>query len=148
MSKQIYYEDVEEGIEIPVLTKHPTPRQLVMWATVSGDFYEIHYDKDFALSLGFPGIVVQGTLTASFLVQLVTDWMGKLGIFRKLSIRNLGALFPNEDIICKGKVNKKYIEDSESRVECEVWAENSKGEKRTMGTAHVTLPTRASGITS
>jgi len=47
---QVFYEDVSEGMEIPSLLKHPTTRQLVMWAGGSGDLYEIHYDKDFAKS--------------------------------------------------------------------------------------------------
>ncbi len=49
MGKQVFYEDVEVGMEIPPLVKTPSTRQLVMWAGASGDYYEIHYDKDFAL---------------------------------------------------------------------------------------------------
>jgi len=148
MAEQVYYEDVEVGNELPTLIKHPTPRQLVMWAGVSGDFYEIHYDADFASSKGLPGIIVQGDLTVSFLTQLVTDWMGEWGTFKKLHTSNRGMLFPNEDVICQGKVSKKYIENDEHYVECEVWAENSKGEKCTSGTVSVTLPCRGSDTTS
>ncbi|MFC1908941.1 MaoC/PaaZ C-terminal domain-containing protein [Chloroflexota bacterium] len=148
MAKQVYYEDVEAGSELPTLIKHPTPRQLVMWAGVSGDFYEIHYDKDFALSQGLPDIIVQGDLTGSFLAQLVIDWMGEWGTLKKLRTSNRGTLFPNEDVICQGKVSKKYIEKNEHYVECEIWAENNQGEKRTLGMASVTLPTRGKDATS
>jgi len=142
MKEQPYYGNIEVDSELPTLIKHPTPRQLVMWAGASGDFYEIHYSKDFALSRGLPSIIVQGDLTAAFLVQLVTDWMGEQGNFKKLRTMNRGMLFPDEDIICKGKVSKKYIEGSNHFVECEVWAENNKGERRVMGMVLVTLPTR------
>lgn len=140
MAKQIYYEDVREGIDLPSLVKHPTPRQLVMWAGASGDFYEIHYDKDFAVSQGLPERIVHGELTKAFLAQLMTDWMGEWGTFKKLGTSNRGMLFPNEDVICKGKVTKKYIEEGEHYVECEIWAENSKGEKCVLGAGLVTLP--------
>ena len=50
MVKQLYYEDVDEGEEVPVLVKSPTNRQLVKFTGASGDYYEIHYDKDFALN--------------------------------------------------------------------------------------------------
>ena len=60
MAEQVFYEDVEVGSEIPCLVKHPTPRQLVKWAGASGDYYEIHYDKDFAQANGLPGIIVHG----------------------------------------------------------------------------------------
>ena len=142
MIAQPYYEDIEVDSELPTLIKHPTPRQLVMWAGASGDFYEIHYNTDFALSRGLPSIIVQGDLTAAFLAQLVTDWMGEQGTFKKLRTMNRGMMFPDEDIICKGKVSKKYIEGSNYFIECEAWAENSKGEKCVVGTVLVTLPTR------
>ena len=148
MANQIYYEDVEQGSLLPTLVKHPTPRQLVMWAGASGDFYEIHYDKDFAQSLALPGIVVQGMLSISFLAQLVNDWMGEQGTFKKLRTSNRGMLFPNEDISCQGKVKGKYVEGNEHYVECEVWVENSKGDKCVSGTALVTLPSRTTGVTS
>jgi len=148
VADQIYYEDVEQGDLLPVLVKHPTPRHLVMWAGASGDFYEIHYDKDFARSLALPGIVVHGMLCISFLAQLVNDWMGEYGTLKKLRTSNRGMLFPNEDISCQGQVTGKYIEGSEHYVECEVWAENNVGDKCVVGTALVTLPSRVTGVAS
>jgi acyl dehydratase len=143
MAGQIYYEDVEEGMDLPSLIKHPTARQLVMWSGVSDDYYPVHYDKDFALSQGLPGIISQGDLTGAFLAQLLTDWMGEWGTFKKLQTRNMAVVLTNEDLICKGKVSRKYQQNDEKYVECEVWAENSKGERCTAGTCLVTLPGRA-----
>ncbi len=144
MAEQIYFEDVKEDTELPTLVKHPTPRQLVMWGAASGDLYEIHYSKDFALGQGLPGIIVHGDLTASFLAQLITDWMGELGTLKTLSTQNRAVLVPDQDIICKGVISKKYVKADEHCVECELSAENSKGEKATLGRASVILPTRGS----
>ena len=36
MADQIYFEDVEEGTELPTLRKDPTTQQLVMYAGASG----------------------------------------------------------------------------------------------------------------
>jgi hypothetical protein len=52
MAEQVYFEDINEGDEITKLTKNCSSQQLVMWAAGSGDFYQIHYDKDFAQSTG------------------------------------------------------------------------------------------------
>ena len=54
MAEQIYFEDVEEGSEIPTLRKDPTTQQLVKYAGASGDYYQIHYDKGFALNNNLP----------------------------------------------------------------------------------------------
>lgn len=137
---QIYYEDVKEGSGLPVLVKHPTARQLVMWAGASGDLYEIHYDREFALSRGLPGIIVHGDLTASFLAQLITDWIGEAGSLKKLQTKNIGMLFPDQDITCKGRVVKKFVQDGQNYAEVEIWAENPKGEKAVVGSAEVILP--------
>ncbi len=142
MTKELYWEDVSEGSEITPLLKHPTPRQLVMYAGASGDYHEIHYNKEFALKRGLPGIIIHGQLSCHFLGQLITDWIGDEGMLKKLSCSYRGMNFPDEDLTCRGKVTRKYVEDTEHYVECNIWAENPKGEKTALGSATVTLPTR------
>lgn len=143
MAKQVYYEDVEAGTQLPQLVKNPTTQQLVKWAGASGDYYQIHYDKDFAISTGLTGVIVHGWLSASFLGQLLTDWIGDSGQLKKFNTSFRGMLYPGEPITCKGKVTKKYIQDGKHYVECEVWAENQKGESMVPGTATIVLPSRA-----
>lgn len=142
MPKQLYYEDVEVGTELPPLIKKPTPQQLVKWAGASDDYYEIHYDKDFAQSTGLPGVIVHGRLKSSFLAQLLTDWTGDGGTVKKISVQHRGMDFPGEQITCRGTVTKKYVEGDEHIVECEIWTENPKGEKTAPGSAIVALPSR------
>lgn len=140
MEKQVYWDDVEVGTEIPTLVKRPSTRQLVKWAGACNDFVEIHYDKDVAQKAGLPGVIVQGSLTTAFLGQLMTDWIGDKGILKKLNSKWRGMNFPGEDLTCKGKVSKKYLEGDNHYVECEIWTENPKGEKATQGSALVVLP--------
>ena len=142
MSRQLYYEDVEVGMELPTLIKKPTTQQLVKWAGASDDYYEIHYDRDFAQSTGLPGIIVHGRLKSSFLAQLLTDWIGDGGTVKKVSVQHRGMDFPEGQITCRGKVTKKYDQDEEHVVECEIWTENPKGEKTAPGSAIVALPSR------
>ena len=141
MTNRIFIEDVEVGTEIPPLIKHPTTRQLVMWAGASGDFNEIHYDKDYAMSY-LPGVVVHGALKAAVLGQVMTDWIGEEGVLKELKCSYRGLNFPGADITCRGKIVKKYIEGDEHLVDCEIWTENSNGEKTTLGMATVALPSR------
>src|SRR5438067_1026598 len=82
MGQQVYFEDVAEGQEIPSLKKNCSTQQLVQWAAASGDFYQIHYDKDFAQSTGLKGLIVHGALKNAFLGQLLHDWIGERGQLR------------------------------------------------------------------
>jgi acyl dehydratase len=142
MSEQIYYEDIEAGAELPGLVKFPTTMQLVKYAGASGDYYQIHYDKDFAVSTGLSGVIVHGWLSLAFLGQLVTDWMGEGGRLVKLGGSYRGMNRVAEDIICGGKVTKKYDQDGQHFARLEIWAENPAGEKTVTGTALVVLPAR------
>ena len=136
------WEDVVEGIEVPSLKKNPTTRQLVKYAGASGDFYEIHYDKDFAQATGLPGPILHGALKSAFLAQLMTDWIGPEGTLKRLGCQYRGMDQPGASITCKGKVTKKYVQGDEHLVDCEIWIEDSKGQNTTPGWATVALPTR------
>ena len=142
MRKQLFYEDITVGDEITPLVKRPTTQQLVMWAGASGDFNAIHYDKDFALERGLPGVIVHGQLAGCFLGQMVTDWLGDAGTLKKLSLSYKGMNFPGEVLTCRGKVTKKYYEDNQNLMLFSIWAENPKGDKMLTGTAVVALPSR------
>ncbi len=140
MAKQLHWEDVQEGTEITPLEKNASTQQLVRWAGASGDFYQIHYDKDFALNNNLPGQIVHGALKSAWLGQLLGDWVGEQGVIKSYGCSYRGMDVPDDSLICKGSVTKKYVEGNEHLVACDVWLENSKGEKTTPGTAVVLLP--------
>ena len=144
MTKQLYWEDVQEDQAIFTLVKKATTQQLVKYAGASGDFYQIHYDKDFAVSTGLPGVIIHGALKNAFLGQLMTDWIGENGTLKKLSVQYRGMDIPEDILTCNGRVIRKYAEGNEYLVDCEIQLVNSKGERTTPGSATVVLPTRGS----
>jgi acyl dehydratase len=121
------------GQELPELIKHPTTRQLVQYAGAQGDFYEIHYDQDFARTVGLPGVILHGLLKAAFLGQLVTDWLGDRGTLKTFEVSYRGIDQPGRPYRCRGRVTK--VEGDQ--VELEVWGEDSTGNRTTVGTATV-----------
>jgi len=143
VSEQVYWEDVTEGMGLPPLVKHPTTRQLVQYAGASGDFYEIHYDQDFARSTGLDGVILHGALKNAFLGQLVTQWMGPQGSLKRLACQYRGMDFPGKPITGRGTVTGKHQRDGQFLVNCDIWLENSQGQKTTPGSATVALPSRS-----
>lgn len=142
MADQVYFDDVAEGQDIPKLVKNCSSQQLVMWAAGSGDFYQIHYDKDFAQSTGLKGIIVHGALKNAFLGQLLHEWVGEKGFVKTFSCQYRGMDYPNQDIICRGVVTKKSQEGGQNLVELDIWTENPEGQRTSPGKAVVTLPSR------
>ena len=49
---------------------------LVRYAGASGDFNDIHYRDDVAISVGLPGVLAHGMLTMGLAVQPVVEWLG------------------------------------------------------------------------
>ena len=80
---QVCFEDVQEGQEIPVLTEKCTSQRLVMWAAGSGDFYQIHYDKDFAQGNGLPDRITHGALKHALLGACFTSGLAMAAGLRR-----------------------------------------------------------------
>jgi hypothetical protein len=154
MKKQIYFEDVNTGQEIPSLTKIASTLTLVKWAGAFGDFNPLHYDNDFAINfMKTPGIIIHGTLKRQWLIQMLTDWVGDDGWLKRIhtqframdyprKMKTLGGSEDGDTWVCKGKVTGKSEKDGKYLVECEIWLENNKGEVTTSGTATVSLPAK------
>jgi acyl dehydratase len=140
MADQLFWDDVDVGTEVTPLVKKPDNQQLVKWAGASGDFYQIHYDKDFALNNELPGLIVHGALKSAWLGQLLGDWVGLDGTIKSYDCSYRGMDVPGDTLTCKGTVTKKYTEGDDNLVDCEIWLENGNGDKTTPGTAVVALP--------
>ena len=140
MVTQIVWDEVTEGLEIGPVVRNPTSQQLVMYAGASGDYYQIHYDKDFAQGTGLEDIILHGALKNAFLGSLVTDWMGPHGNLRRLSCQYRGMDIPGRPISARGVVTSKYEDDGNYLVDCEIWLENEASQRTTPGRATVSLP--------
>lgn len=151
--KQLYYEDVQEGMEITPLNKIATTRTLVKYAGAVCDFIPLHYEDDFAKSQRIKAPIVHGSLKCAWLGHLLMDWIGEEGVLKKYSYQYRGMDFPRkmktfskpqdgETWQCGGEVIKKYVQGDENLVECKIWVKNGKGGITVPGTATVALPSR------
>ena len=140
--KQVYFEDIQEGQDVPELRITPSTQQLVHWAAGSGDFYQIHYDQDFAKSTGLQGIIVHGALKHALLGRMLWEWVRYDGKIKRYAVSYRGMDVPGQEMICRGRVTGKRQENGENLVELEIWTENAQGQKTTPGTATVALPSR------
>ena len=137
MNQNLYFEDIKEGMEIPTIKKTPTTQQLVKYAGASGDFYQIHYDMDYAKNNGLPGVILHGALKNAFLGQVITDWIGNSGKLKMLEVQYKGMDLPGTPVYAKGIVTDII---DENNINCDLWLETDKGDKTTVGKAIIQLP--------
>jgi len=143
VSKQVCWEEVEVGQDIPTLVKSPTHIQMLMWGGAVDDYNPMHADNKVAERAGYKEPIVFGPLVFSFLVQMVTSWMGPDAWLKKIMVRHNAPAFAGDEIVCRGKITNKYVKDQEHCVELQIEADYPSTGRGTFGSAVVTLPTKA-----
>ena len=117
-----------KGERIGPLTMVATKTDLVKFAGSSQDFNLIHYDTDYAISRGFPTVIVHGFLKAGYLAQMALEWAGPGAWFSEFGATYRGVDLVGQPILCWGVVTKA----EKDRVEVELWTENVAQEKTTL----------------
>jgi len=142
MGKQVFYEDISVGDDLPDTVKVPTRAQLFMYSAITWNIHRIHYDDAYAKTEGHPMVLVHGPLQGAFFGQYMTDWAAPGGRLKKISYSNRGIALPDEPYIIKGEVTGKRIEDGMHLVDCYLRGENKDGEIAAMGSATVIVPSK------
>ena len=60
---------------------------LKAYADASGDHNPIHYNEEFALSVGLPNVIAHGMLTMALAGKYVSDWAGGSANVKEFSAR-------------------------------------------------------------
>lgn len=140
MAQTRWFEDVTVGDSLPPLVKRPTEVQLFRYSAVTWNAHRIHYDRDYAATEGYPGVLVQSHLHGSFLVQLVTDWAGPAARLLRFGWRNRRLATAGDTLTCTAVV--KARDEATGLVELELVETNAAGEVCAPGYAAVRLPRR------
>jgi len=138
------YDDVEVGMAIPELHKRATTRTLVQFAGATGDFQEIHYDRESAERAGLPDVILQGYLKKAYLAEAVVNWVGSPQRLRRLSAQYRGVDVPWRDrapqtFTVRGTVTRMWEENAEKLVEISLEGVDGDGRVTTPGKAVVAL---------
>jgi acyl dehydratase len=129
LARQLYFEAVKVGDELPPLVKPPVDRsQIARFAGASGDYGPLHVDEPFARNAGFPSVLVPGMLGMGFLAELATDWLRGARI-RRFSSRFVKIVWPGDVVTVRGRVaDRRFEAGGKYAVDIEVWGENQRGE--------------------
>ena len=145
------YDDVEVGDKMPVYTSAPITRtHLVRYAGASGDFNPLHIDQTFAKMIGMKNIIAHGMLIMGIAGEAITSWIENKNL-RKFNARFLSMTEPVDlddmentkdraTITVSGKVVKKYVENGEKRIQCDIIAQDALGSKKLSGFFIAAMP--------
>jgi acyl dehydratase len=107
-----------------------------MCMAFSGPARNYHNDKQKAVELGFPEIVVQGMLSVCLIAEMMTRHFG-LGFLYggKMDLRLVNVVWGNDITGPKGLIVDRHPEGKRTRADVEVWCEKSDGTKTIVGSA-------------
>ena len=141
MTQRLAFSAVNEGDDAPAVSHKLTRTDLVMYAGASGDFNPMHTDEVAAQAAGLPSVFGHGMFSMGLLGRALTDYVG-VGNLRLYKIRFTKQTWPGEVLTTHVKVEKKYSEGSEERVDLECSVTNESGEPKLTGIAVAALPRR------
>jgi hydroxyacyl-ACP dehydratase HTD2-like protein with hotdog domain len=136
---QNYWDDIEVGQEIK-LVEETSSQRLVIWAAASRDFYQIHYDDNFAKTNNLPDIIVHGALKGMLVGRLLDEFAGDDGWIKNWGVSYRGMDPARQDVTIWGRVTNKYEEGGEALLDLDVGVAQPDGTQTTPGTATVRLP--------
>jgi hypothetical protein len=147
----VNYDDVEIGNKMPVYTSAPITRtHLVRYAGASGDFNPLHHDETFIKMIGRKNVIAHGMLIMGIAGEAITSWIENKYL-RKFNARFLSMTEPADlddmentkdraTIIVSGEVVKKFEENGEKRIQCDIIAQDALGSKKLSGFFIAALP--------
>ncbi len=105
----------------------------------------VHWDHERAEELGLPSSYDYGQMRTSWLIHLITKWMGDDAWLWKFSCQSRAFNFMGDTTICSGKVVGKREEGIHRVVDLQLASTNQRGQDTAPGTATVILPSREAG---
>jgi acyl dehydratase len=133
------FDEVEVGLELPLLSIPITRTLIVAGAIASRDFTPVHHDVEVARAQGSADIFMNILTTNGLCSRYVTDWTGPDAILRKLSIRLGAPNNPGDTMTFSGQVAAKSPGKTGGLVEVALRGRNRLGDHVT-GTIVVALP--------
>jgi acyl dehydratase len=147
----ITYDDVKVGDTIPTYTTAPITRtHLVRYAGASGDFNPLHHDESFIKMIGMDNVIAHGMLIMGIAGEAITSWIDQRNL-RSFNARFLSMTEPADlndmehttdraTITVSGKIVKKYEENGEKRIKCDIVAKDALGSRKLAGFFIAALP--------
>ncbi len=114
----------------------------LMGSRVWGRFNPNHWDVDYAKSTGLSAPIQTGEMTSAYIAEMCVNHFGRhFFCGSRVACKYINATVADEVISVHGVISEKLIVEEGWRFVVDVWCENEVGDKKTVGTVEVTVPT-------
>jgi acyl dehydratase len=135
-ARQLYFEAVKVGDELPPLVKPPVDRlQIARYVAAAQDWNPLYIDEPHAKNAGFPSALAPGMIAMGFLGELAAEWV-RGARMKRFQARFVKIVWPGDVLTARGRVvDRRFEEGGRYAMDLEVWAENQRGELVVKGLA-------------
>jgi 3-methylfumaryl-CoA hydratase len=141
-TKQLRFDDVAVGDEVPVYALYLTYQRLVMSVANDRMWSPIHHNRDAARAQGLEDPILNSQGYEIIFEITMRRWIGLDGRIKKLGpFRIARSSYPDDMVWCSGKVSKKEVLEGARLVHLELAVRNPRTEAA-HSEAVVTLPMR------
>ena len=144
---QIYFEDLEEGMDLPEKSWGPiTTVDMVRFGSAVDSYGKLHQDYFWCIEHGFQDILISGPMKQALLSSWLDQIAGDSGFVKKMSVQHRGMDYVDKRILtASGKVTSINEQSGLGYVECDIKLANSDGQVTCPGRATIIFPKRGSG---
>jgi len=139
-NKGLGFEKIREGAMLPEYRIRMDRETYFAYNRLVNEINPLHFDKDYAVKLGFRDIVVAGVYTFSFIPKMIEDWAGESGRICGIDIKYEHPIYVEETIVHKAYVKEKTSRHNRNYVACEVSVEDSQGNRVTSAVVTIEFP--------
>ena len=98
---------------------------LVRYAGASGDFNPIHWNDEWARSVGLPGVIAHGMFSMGVAARMISAFAGNPTAIKRLRVRFSAMIQPGQTLTVGGEV----AEVAGDRVSVRFWGEDENGNR-------------------
>ena len=142
LSYVLFYEDVQEGQELPSFQRVTTIESWNRYAAAKDEFIIFHQDDDEGRAQGERGAFGMGNVRYAYLHDMLRGWIGLQGEIRRVHVQHRAINNKGDLLTAWGKVTRKYVEEGRHLIDLEIGVTNQDRVLATPGTATVQLPSR------
>ena len=106
----------------------------LMGSRLWGRFNPNHWDPLYAHETGLDAPIQTGEMSSAYIAEMCVNYLGA-SVFTgaRIQCKYVASTYANEIITTFGKVREKIPKGNGYRFTVDLWAENEKGEKKTVG---------------
>jgi acyl dehydratase len=95
---------VMAGDALPPVAHTIERADLVRYAGASGDFNPIHWNEEWATSVGLPGVIAHGMFSMAVAARMISAFAGDPAAVKRLRVRFSAMIRPGQTLTVAGEV--------------------------------------------